>query len=1517
MTGRFWNLLNRSFILTGMMVMLVCATAGAQNVFSGKLDKFPRELESWLAKTDRSRTDKVIKPLEVVWESGYYDNEAKQMLIERANRLVELKMHNFPDLANLVETFINFPESELDIVHLKQYFYMIDGYMAGRKTKKQLSTLLKFGPGFFKKGTLNLTPSKSAHWKVDNYNYHYENGEEPALVFDQVRLVCTSKGSFIDIKRTSGVYYPLRFTWEGNGGEVTYERAGISPDEVNIKLREYKIDMRKADYKADSVIYTNSEYFSEPLLGSLYDKVMVIKSPDKAKYPMFKSYFNVNIHNIIDKVDFKGSFAQEGAQLVGTETQYGKTKLTIYRENKPFMIVSSNRFLIKMKNVPENEDERKWWQRKKETSRQARNRIVSSNARVVILMDGDSIMHPGLKFALFTDERLVSLVRIKGDMSETPYLNTYHNIEMRFELLNWKIDDPIMEFGSYKWSSDKTGIFESKSYFKKAQYERLMGAGSWYPLAYLKKCSDDWDTTKLMSSQIAQTMGIPVAQVEPMLLRYTVMGYLDFDEETKVATLHEKLFHQVAAFNKKEDYDIIKIYSVADETTRYQNASLNLLNYDLTIMGVNRILLSDSHNVVIFPDERKIVMHRDRDFDFDGLVSSGKVEFFGSNFKFFYDEFKITMPIIDSIQLWVSTNKRDKQGYLLEARVRTVIEGGEGELEVDRPNNKSGLKVIPEYPIFTSFVESYAFYDSKAIYNGVYDRNDFYFQLDPFIIDSLDHFSNEGIRFGGTFVSAGIFPEIDETLRLQEDYSLGFKQKTPKGGYEAYGGVGTFENEIQLSNKGLRGNGTIKYLTSTAVSDEFLFFPKEVNGVTRLFEIEEQMAKVEYPNVSADTIEYQWLPYRDTLKVRSMPQHKPINMFAGVVEHTGELQYSPKGLTGSGKSSFEGANLYSDLMKFTFFKINADTADFELGTDLLDALDFSSSNVKAEIDFNERFGDFVSNTGGSLTVFEQCMYQAYLDRFTWFMDAAEVEFSAEGKMIQKGSDELQLEGAEFVSRHPDQDSLRFFAKSATYSLIETRITAKDVEFINVADAEIHPSDGFVIIHKKAKMDTLLGATIIANRELRYHKIYDADVTISSKWMYKSAGKYDYKDENGLLQTIDLYEVSVDTSRQTYDLGILTAEDGFTLSPMYSFKGDVELKANRRNLTFSGYGRINHDCKDVPATWFSFESEVDPEDIVITIDSTISNEAGNKLISSLMIPRDSSILYGAFLSKPISRSDIAVNPATGYLDFNSATREYRISNIEKLNERSFPGNYVALNTKTCVLDGEGRLELARKTGLVKVTTIGNYKLNTINHDVNFETVMLIDFLIDDNALGLIMADILESELDPVEIDRPVYEVALRELLGIKKADDMIGKLNLGKSVRLPDQLRSTFFFNDVKFIWNKETESFMSKGKIGIGNITKEPVNFYVDGGIELIPKRTGTDIVIYLEVSPGSWYIFSYKASTGYMRVYSSNKEFMKVIMDVKDSNRKLTGEKGTRPYIYTPGSKRQRSEFLRRFDGI
>ena len=127
------------------------------------------------------------------------------------------------------------------------------------------------------------------------------------------------------------------------------------------------------------------------------------------------------------------------------------------------------------------------------------------------------------------------------------------------------------------------------------------------------------------------------------------------------------------------------------------------------------------------------------------------------------------------------------------------------------------------------------------------------------------------------------------------------------------------------------------------------------------------------------------------------------------------------------------------------------------------------------------------------------------------------------------------------------------------------------------------------------------------------------------------------------------------------------------------------------------------------------------------------------------------------------------------------------------------------------------------------------------------------------------------------------------------------------------MRKTILFNEIKFKWNQANKSYRSYGKIGISNLGKDQINKYVEGKIEIIKKRSGDIINIYLEVDKNNWYFFSY--TRGIMQSISSDSDFNTVIQETKPDKRKAKQEKGQEPYQFMYSSDKKKRDFIRSFD--
>lgn len=1438
---------------------------------------------------DKKEIKEFLETFTLAWNNPKCNDKMKASVVATCNAMVKKKLRILPEYKSYLTSVMNFINSTHSEDNFLTWQECINKILAG-KALKNFNDYLDMSQELF--ATNSFYNSAVIRYSANSNKYIFEYDSVPKVIFPSMNLrIANNQNDTGIVYNTKGVYYPFKGTFIGEGGKVNWKRAGFEDNVVWAELKKYQITLKTSGFTADSVVFYNKNYFQKPLIGQLTEKI-VSEKEGNISYPRFDSYNKrMPIPNIAKDVDYDGGFTQRGPKVLGSGNKDEDAKLYFKREGKTFLIIGAKLIAF------------------------TTEKLTAESANIKFYFGKDSVTHPSLNMKFTINDRKLSLIRTTDGVAKSPFLNSFHKVDMFFEELTWKIDDPKIDLGMLVGNSQEDAMFESANYFRTDRYERIQGIDQINPLIQMRDFvkKNNGDVRTFTGEQYAKFLHFSANDIRPNLVRLSALGFITYDPVDDEVEVQEKLYTYIAARAAHIDYDVIQFPSSIRGSS---NASINLLNFDMTILGVRQIYMSDSQNVVIYPAEQKIVLKKNRDFTFAGIVHAGRFDFFGKEFSFNYDKFKIDLKNVDSLRIMVKSREPDAYGEYPLLKVRTVIENINGDLEIDNPANKSGRKPFPVYPIFNSFKESYAYYDKKSIQNGRYPKKNFYFKLDPFTIDSLDNFTNEGLTFKGTMESAGIFPTFKETLTLQQDYSLGFITQTPAEGYPMYGGKGTYTASIKLSNQGLHGDGTLKYVTSIAQSKDFLFFPDSVRAVAQNYDVAQQKIKPEFPQLHGEDVKLLWQPKKDVMNVWNNKEKK-FQAYNGQSTFHGRLSMTPAQLFGSGTADFSTAKLDAKLVKFKSNSFNSDTANFRL-KDVDDAglESFSTDNVNAKIDFDKRIGEFTSNGKGSIVKFPANQYICFMDNFKWYMEDSQIELGASKNAVKKAANEdLDLVGPEFISVHPAQDSLRFQSPAAKFDLKKKVITAKEVKYINVADARIYPDKGDVIIEKDAVMRTFTNAKIVANAITKYHNLYNVTVNVFARKKYQGSGSYDYIDELKTKQTFYFSNVSVDTTFQTYAETNIPDSSKFRLSPNFEYTGKVKLKATANFLVFDGAARISHDCKGIPRTWFKFESEINPNSIYIPIAKDPVDIFGKPIAASMMVTTDSTHFYSAFLSPKESPNDPKVLPADGFLFFDKGSREYRISNKDKLVERSLPGNYLSLNTAQCKVYGEGRVDLGGDFGQLKVESFGSAVHLLIPDSTIFDMMATVDFFFDDGAIDK-MADALvaNAELKPTDFSRPIFEKGMREMLGKEQADKLISQLNLyGSYKKFPDELKKTFFFTDVKMKWNKDTRSYTSYGKIGIGNINKTQINKYVDGRIELIKKRGGDILNIYLELDGNNWYYFNYTRGT--MLAVSSNEAFNTAIKELKPEKRQRDGDKEKKEpnYNFNITTAAKKTQFLRK----
>lgn len=1479
--------MGKRIFLLALLVVISSGIHAQLRQFTREPAKFYEELSGILIDADRKEGKELMEDkFNPFWmnASGIYGDEEIEKIYDVADIMLKKRMRPFPFFKSFVICIMSFPGSPQEGEGFSTWVDIVKALDS--KSKRDLEEFMIMSENLFLDNSFYV--SRSTKWKGSNSGWEFELKDKNFLVhFPNTDLICRAKGDSSVIFATSGTYDHAKEKFFGKEGKITWQRAGLDENETYAIIQNpYELNIRSSFFEIDSVLFFNA-FFDYPLQGVVEDKILANVTPEKATFPQFASYDKrLSIENIVDKVDYSGGFRMEGANLQGFGSKSEPAILTFKRNNLPQLIAFSRFYTIKP------------------------DLVASQDAKVLIVLNNDSIVHPGVQLRFKNENRLLTLIRGEEGLSRSPYFDTYHDLELYFEAFYWNIDDPVMRMGNLYGSTETRASFLSSNFFQKKLYHDLTGMDRINPLYAIRQYARKVDSETFGAEGLANDLQFRLEEYIPRLIQIANLGFINYDISTQTVEVKQKLYDYIAAEAGNIDYDVILFNSNVPDG---DNAELNLVNFDLILRGVDQIQLSDSQQVAIYPKDGIVNVRKNRDFNLGGIIRSGKFEFYGEEFAFSYDKFQIDLITVDSCRLYVEDFRPE---YTSLRRVKNVIEGITGTLQIDNPFNKSGLQEeFTEYPILTADKESYVYYDNANIQNGVYERDKVFFELEPFILDSLDNFATEQVAFDGRFVSGGIFPELTEQLKIQEDYSLGFVRATPDEGLPLYGDKSTFKNDIIVNYDGIQGNGLLEYFTATAESERFTFFPDSTRGVTSSFLNTARTTGLEIPEANATEVDLTFIPLEDKLSLEVI--REPINMFSGqALAKEGVLDLTPRGLTGKGIVEFSGAELESDSIRFKYQTFDADTADFRLLALQEANLAFKTDNVSAHIDFENRVGEFKSNGDETTVEFPVNQYICFMDEFKWFMDKNDIALETSREMATDFviDTELDMSRSNFFSIAEEQDSLNFMAPKAVYDLDTYTITADQIPWIRVADAKITPDSGRVVIRRRARMDELTNATILANYVTQYHTVENADIRINSRVDYVASGDYAYVDQNQASRLIKLESIGVDTSMQTVASGRIREDDAFFLSPHFEYQGQVLLKANDKFLTFDGSTRIIHDCNQLERNWMNFTSAIDPQNVLIPVDTVLTDDRGNPVEIGLMSEKDPFVIYGTFLSEKREPTDEAVVTSRGFLRFNAQNQSYEVASTSKLNQTALPGNYVSLNKSSCALFGKGTLNLSDDLGQVEMKLPGEMNYDPANDRVEMNAAVTLNFHFSDQALDE-MVQYLSSvaDLKPLDISKSNYEYAVRELMGLEESDKVISELSLsGTLKKVPDELNKTFFITDLKLVWDPIMEAYVSDGDIPLASVGKSQFFRKVPGKFAVEKKASGDIVHLYLEINDANWYYFTYKR--GVLQTYSGSDEYNGILLEEKEDKRKVSGGKGEEDYLYMLGSRSKRNIFLDQF---
>ncbi|MBC6613114.1 hypothetical protein H8B15_19480 [Hymenobacter sp. BT507] len=1292
-------------------------------------------------------------------------------------------------------------------------------------------------------------------------SYMAPSTKGPVLVLKDVDLYMASGGDSVVLRKTSGAVVPSSHHFVGGNGEFAWT---VNNSPATAVLGPYDFDINKAEFKAEPVKFTYAAVLEEPILGALAYK-LIKKKPGATDtgYPRFISLTNdARVKDLGQDIRYYGGFSLAGSRMLSASLDGSLSRILVDANGKPKFRASSKAYVL------------------------GDTLISAARAAVTIFEDKtDSLTHPGVKMKFSKPRQLLQLTREAGLYKNTPYYDSYHQMEIGTELVTWPLNSPDINFSMLTAKNQVTADFESREFYTNTRYQQIKAINKLHPLQMVVGYSQRHNNQKLITVQeIAQELNIKEPNVRTAAAGLARDSYVRWRPETDEIVVLPKATHYVNSARNKKDYDHLAIKSLAPKGN---NATLNLNTNDLLVRGVERFNFSDdSVTVYVKPDSSIIHIQKNRGVVFNGTVVASAFVFKGQKFKFDYDGFYIDLTKIDSIIV----KGKGAKGSVMKARVRDFSianQKGEsaGKLYINSPDNKSGRKKLGAYPAFDASTGAAVFFNNPDVLGGAYDST-MYFDIPPFRIDSLNNRNRSAVGFTGTFHSGGIMPDFKTKLSLQEDGALGFTYDVPKEGFPLYGGKGVLFNKVNMSNRGLLAKGNIKYLTGDFSSDQFIFYKDSVVTVGKTGTITPGPLKgVEFAKVTLQPgYQMKWAVLRDSMYLSTQRDGDAMRFYDGNYKFKGTATLTPGGLYGNGGLDGPQSFIRSPQLAFKTKNYTGKQSTLSIKSAEPNKPALVANEVAFEYDLQKGFADFTREEGSKASIeLPYSDYRTTLSGGRWDFQKKLVQMR-----VAPGADSSR---SYFYSTKPEQNGLKFRASTGNYDLSRYRLVAGGVPRIASADAWITPDSSKVYILANAQMRPFQNAGIVMDTLAKYHNLYQGAITIQSRTAFSGNAMFKYQTAadsfaikfsnfhsdstamrgtlastaktGGVLGKLRGNKNALNAgpaSPPTIAVGGIQAADKFLLAPRISYRGSMIMNSQQPGFTFEGQARLQFSQLPGASDWFAVKDSIDPKDVRIHLNEP-KTEDGTPMLTGLFLSSGSSKIYPLFVAAKHNADDLGLFTVDGELRYNSKKRDFTISRHDPAATDIYEGDVLTFNDTTAAINFRGKLNLinSNKDYTLVAAGLGYAKPDSAIYQLN--TMLGFDINMPDKAVQAMADDIAKNaKFAPQALDgsrEDLYKIG--EFAGNSAAVAFdTRKGNNASLLKVSNKFTYTILLNKVNLVWSEKQKAWYSEGKIGVANIMSKDLNVLIDGYVEIRKDENGDVVELYLEAEPQTWYYLKY-----------------------------------------------------------
>lgn len=1503
-------------ILQFLFLFLTAQFTNAETNDFSNPETFIQDLQNLFAKTKNQQAIITGNEFGQLWNDGGISADQKSEVMKIAQKMLKKNFKPDPHLENFISALNHaIIKEDLSSEKIKQLLFVTDAVLENYENKEAFDFLQNIND-FFKYNTLyyssfnklytvggNFTfdyvkpieeipveeePEKESTSEDDGWFSDWDSGgesdwgtswekeessetqsenlldqliieEQPIVTgavikFENVDLIFKTNFDSTGVRNTNGSYMFKNNLFVGNGGKFDWQMAGLGTDSVYCEFEEYNFKVNKVYFSAENAKLTYYGKLDKPVAGVFEFQSQKHIGPNDAKFPRFKSYENnINVKNLgKSNLKYKGGFSLSGKEIFSTSVLDGIATIEVQENGVKKFQAKSDRFNLKD------------------------SLITAQRSSIVIYQNNDSIYHPTVKFKFNSDAEFLTITKDDGGFKNTPFYASYYKMDIFSDMIKWDLNVDSLDISILNAKNQLPAVFESQEYFNELRFNNLTGLYSFHPLQMVYGYSRKIKSEEFYSQDMARDLKQNPATIKGAMVFLMQNGFIDYEPKTDLIKIKRKGVHYVLSRAERKDFDNLAIPSISASKP---NATLNFKDQSLTVRGINKFYISEPLEVFIQPENEEITLLKSRDFVFDGKINAGNYEYIGKNFQFNYDSFLVHLPQIDSIKFNITTEKKDRENKKIKRRLDNQLVQTSGTLYINKPNNKSSKRIFAQYPIFSAEQGALVYFDGNDILGGGYDK-DVYFTIPPFEIDSVSSSDPNSIAFSGTFNSGGIFPEIEASIKVMPDQSLGFEYKTPPSGIPLYGGAGTLFSDISLDSKGIRSSGKIEYLNATLFSEDFIFYQDSSLAVGTEMEFKEgQVANALFPQATLKGFNMRWLPKSDSMMVSNIKE--PFNFYNNTATLSGTTTITPRGVFAEGKVQTKGSEMISRELKFQQDEFSARHANFRITTSNPKKPALSGMDIQLNFDLKNNTASISPEKEGVAALdFPYAQVRTSINRAIWNLEDKTVHMS-------KPAD-VDISQSYFYTTRKDLDSLVFNATAAVYDINQLKLNVSGIPYIKVADAKITPENNEVLILENAELQQLKNAIVVIDTLNEYHRLINGNIKILSRKKFEGNATYEYVNAQADTFAIKFgsFQLYEDPSKKngskpfTISSGEVNDKDNFIISPGMLYKGKLTMFAIKDALELDGYVKL--DLKKNPAsTWIKYKSEAENQEVVFDFEKSVT-EDNEPLHAGLHFDGNSS-LYGSFLTEPRNIGDEDFFKPSGMLSFDQSTNEYKIQNMNKVSGQSFAGKIFTYNEETSDVKVEGTFNFIKNLPKFSLITAGKGKGNLDNKEFHMNTFMVYNFEIPTQALDIMGFDIKEVceriGVPSAHNDKGSLLYKAAEVIGDRAAKEYEKQSleDYTPLVSISGELMRPLVISDVDLKWSNEQRAWYSTSKISVSNIMKHDINARMDGFMEIKKVDDGGEIVnIFIQPSSATWYYLSFENNR--LLLFSSNDEFNNVI---------------------------------------